>query len=87
MKRLEDDGTEEDFSIAELHIHEDFGSPYKKQYPHYFHFNNDIALVKLTKPVDFSGPYAGQHQGGRGKLQTVADRHMHTHTDSKDSKE
>jgi len=59
LNRLDDDGTERDFSIAELHVHEDFGSPYKKAYPHYFHFNNDIALVKLSKPVDFSGPSAG----------------------------
>ena len=50
MKR--GDGTEKDFKVSEVHVHESYNRP--KQ------FNNDIALMKLAKPVDFSGPYAGQ---------------------------
>merc|ERR1712042_250609 len=45
------DGTEKDHAVSEVHVHERYNSP--KQ------FNNDIALMKLAKPVDFSGPYAG----------------------------
>merc|ERR1711955_163825 len=45
------DGTEKDFRVSEVHVHESYNRP--KQ------FNNDIALMKLAQPVDFSGPYAG----------------------------
>merc|ERR1712136_438148 len=45
------DGTEKDFRVSEVHVHERYNRP--KQ------FNNDIALMKLAQPVDFSGPYAG----------------------------
>merc|ERR1712002_242041 len=45
------DGTEKDHAVAEVHVHESYNRP--KQ------FNNDIALMKLAQPVDFSGPYAG----------------------------
>merc|ERR1712243_490041 len=45
------DGTEKDHAVSEVHVHESYNRP--KQ------FNNDIALMKLAKPVDFSGPYAG----------------------------
>merc|ERR1712221_48064 len=45
------DGTEKDFRVSEVHVHESYNRP--KQ------FNNDIALMKLATPVDFSGPYAG----------------------------
>merc|ERR1712042_46315 len=45
------DGTEKDHAVAEVHVHERYNWP--KQ------FNNDIAIMKLKTPVDFSGPYAG----------------------------
>jgi len=45
------DGTEKDHRLSELHVHESYNYP--KQ------FNNDIALMKLDRPVDFNGPYAG----------------------------
>lgn len=45
------DGPERDFEVAELHIHESYNSPQQ--------FQNDIALLKLKQPIDFSGPYAG----------------------------
>jgi len=45
------DGTEKDFKVSELHVHE--------MYDQGKRFNNDIALLKLASPVDFSGPYAG----------------------------
>merc|ERR1712002_434964 len=37
--------------VSEVHVHERYNMG--KQ------FNNDIALMKLAKPVDFAGPYAG----------------------------
>merc|ERR1712198_431736 len=45
------DGTEKDMRVSEVHVRESYNRP--KQ------FNNDIALMKLAQPVDFSGPYAG----------------------------
>jgi len=45
------DGTEKDHAVSEVHVHERYNKG--KQ------FNNDIALMKLAKPVDFAGPYAG----------------------------
>merc|ERR1712002_255591 len=45
------DGTEIDMDVSEVHVHERYNYP--KQ------FNNDIALMKLAKPVNFAGPYAG----------------------------
>merc|ERR1712121_531667 len=45
------DGTEIDHAVSEVHVHERYNMG--KQ------FNNDIALMKLAKPVDFAGPYAG----------------------------
>merc|ERR1711872_729267 len=45
------DGTEKDFAVAEVHVHERYNVGRQ--------FNNDIALLKLKNPVDFQGPYAG----------------------------
>merc|ERR1711970_254340 len=45
------DGTEKDHAVSEVHVHEKYNMV--KQ------FNNDIAVLKLAKPVDFAGPYAG----------------------------
>ena len=57
------DGTEKDHAVSEVHVHESYNRP--KQ------FNNDIALMKLAQPVDFSGPYAGEWKSeireGRGE--------------------
>jgi len=53
LYREKDDGTEKDYAISQWFIHEDY------YWPLYNKFNNDIALIKLSKPVDFSGPYAG----------------------------
>ena len=47
-----DDDTEIDFAVSQVHIHENYGSPKR--------FSNDIALIELAEPVDFSSPYAGQ---------------------------
>merc|ERR1712168_1282510 len=44
------DGTEKDFAISEIHIHENYDP---------ISVSNDIALIKLAKPVDFSSDYAG----------------------------
>jgi len=46
-----EDGTEKDFEVEELHVHDSFSSPQQ--------FQNDIALLKLKEPIDFAGPYAG----------------------------
>jgi len=45
------DGAQNDFAVAEVHVHD--------RYNQFKTFNNDIALLKLRSPVDFSGPYAG----------------------------
>jgi len=45
------DGTEKDFAVQEIHVHENYNSPQQ--------FQNDIALLKLKQPIDFVGPYAG----------------------------
>merc|ERR1712002_734078 len=45
------ESSEVDMEVAEVHVHESYNSPKR--------FNNDIALLKLKNPVDYSGPYAG----------------------------
>merc|ERR1711911_357428 len=45
------DGSEVDNYVTEVHVHERYNVGRQ--------FNNDIALLKLAKPVDLSGPYAG----------------------------
>jgi len=45
------DGTEKDHAVSNIWVHERYNSPQQ--------FNNDIALMKLARPVDFRGPYAG----------------------------
>jgi len=49
----DDDGSEKDFKVAKITVHEEY------KYPMYVKMNNDIALLKLEKPVNFDGPYAG----------------------------
>jgi len=45
------DGTEKDFVVSNIIVHSMFNEPHPVEH--------DIALIKLTLDVDFSGPYAG----------------------------